>query len=30
MRGGGTPASSRLDWIEVYGRPAAAPARAER
>jgi hypothetical protein len=20
MRGGGTPASSRLDWIEVYGR----------
>ena len=30
MRGGGTPASSRLDWIEVYGRPVAAPARAER
>jgi hypothetical protein len=28
MRGGGTPASSRLDWIEVYGRAAAAaPAR---
>jgi len=24
MRGGGTPASSRLDWIEVYGRPVAA------
>ena len=24
MRGGGTPASSRLDWIEVYGRPIAA------
>lgn len=23
MRGGGTPASSRLDWIEVYGRAAA-------
>lgn len=22
MRGGGTPASSRLDWIEVYGRRA--------
>src|SRR5262245_39226920 len=22
-RGGGTPASSRLDWIEVYGRPVA-------
>lgn len=21
MRGGGTPASSRLDWIEVHGRP---------
>jgi hypothetical protein len=21
MSGGGTPASSRLDWIEVYGRP---------
>lgn len=21
MRGGGTPASSRLDWIEVYGKP---------
>jgi hypothetical protein len=21
MGGGGTPASSRLDWIEVYGRP---------
>lgn len=21
MPGGGTPASSRLDWIEVYGRP---------
>jgi hypothetical protein len=21
MRGGGTPASSRLDWIEVYGVP---------
>ena len=21
MRGGGSPASSRLDWIEVYGRP---------
>ncbi len=20
MRGGGSPASSRLDWIEVYGR----------
>jgi hypothetical protein len=19
MRGGGTPASSRLDWIEIYG-----------
>jgi hypothetical protein len=29
MRGGGTPASSRLDWIEVYGvkqpRPVTAP-----
>jgi hypothetical protein len=24
MRGGGTPASSRLDWIEVYGPRAAA------
>ena len=23
MRGGGTPASSRLDWIEVYGKPVA-------
>lgn len=23
MAGGGTPASSRLDWIAVYGRPAA-------
>lgn len=23
MAGGGTPASSRLDWIEVYGRPVA-------
>lgn len=23
MVGGGTPASSRLDWIEVYGRPVA-------
>jgi hypothetical protein len=23
MRGGGTPASSRLDWIEVYGRKVA-------
>ncbi len=23
MTGGGTPASSRLDWIEVYGKPAA-------
>jgi hypothetical protein len=22
MRGGGTPASSRLDWIEIYGFPA--------
>lgn len=22
MRGGGTPASSRLDWIEIYGVPA--------
>jgi hypothetical protein len=22
MAGGGTPASSRLDWIEVYGKPA--------
>lgn len=22
MTGGGTPASSRLDWIEVYGQPA--------
>jgi hypothetical protein len=21
MAGGGTPASSRIDWIEVYGRP---------
>lgn len=21
MAGGGTPASSRLDWIEVYGKP---------
>src|SRR5207245_1713474 len=39
MRGGGTPASSRLDWIEVYGvsiprpvltPPAAAPAAASR
>ncbi len=28
MRGGGTPASSRLDWIEIYGRPVAA--RVER
>ena len=28
MRGGGTPASSRLDWIEVYGRPVVA--RGER
>ena len=25
MRGGGTPASSRVDWIEVYGRRVAAP-----
>ena len=24
MRGGGTPASSRVDWIEVYGRRVAA------
>jgi hypothetical protein len=23
MSGGGTPASSRLDWIEVYGKPVA-------
>ena len=23
MAGGGTPASSRLDWIEVYGKPVA-------
>jgi hypothetical protein len=22
MTGGGTPASSRVDWMEVYGRPA--------
>ena len=21
MAGGGTPASSRVDWIEVYGKP---------
>jgi len=21
MAGGGSPASSRVDWIEVYGRP---------
>lgn len=25
MAGGGTPASSRLDWIEVYGKPVARP-----
>jgi hypothetical protein len=25
MSGGGTPASSRLDWIEVYGRPVKRP-----
>jgi hypothetical protein len=25
MTGGGTPASSRLDWIEVYGRPVTRP-----
>ncbi|HET9486372.1 MAG TPA: hypothetical protein VFO54_03015 [Chryseosolibacter sp.] len=24
MAGGGTPASSRLDWIEVYGKPVSA------
>lgn len=32
MRGGGTPASSRLDWIEVYGRrvPASAALSAVR
>ena len=23
MAGGGTPASSRLDWIEVYAKPVA-------
>jgi hypothetical protein len=27
MAGGGTPASSRLDWIEVYGRPVPRSAR---
>jgi hypothetical protein len=25
MAGGGTPASSRLDWIEVYGKPVKRP-----
>jgi hypothetical protein len=25
MHGGGTPASSRLDWIEVHGRPVPRP-----
>jgi hypothetical protein len=27
MRGGGTPASSRVDWIEVYGKPVPRPAK---
>lgn len=29
MRGGGTPASSRLDWIEVYGQRVSRPAEQE-